>query len=58
MPHAKVVRVIPNAPPGAQAVSHSQLHGTCLWALTGMAVLGVAVVAVQQLRKNYAKRAT
>jgi hypothetical protein len=27
-----------DAPAGAQAVSHSQLQGTCLWALTGMAV--------------------
>lgn len=39
---AAVAAVLPalpgDAPAGAQALAHSQLHGTCWWALTGMEV--------------------
>ena len=38
-----------DAPPEARAVSHSQLHGTCLWALTGMAVRDVHHVILDDL---------
>jgi uncharacterized membrane protein YdjX (TVP38/TMEM64 family) len=43
---------------GAIIMGQGILNGNFKVALTGMAVLGVAVVAVQQLRKKYAKRAT